>query len=552
MKSVISRKPQCTFQGVYGILVVEGRTLEGTFVYVRSIIHSWIKKKFPEINVPENAANYNVNNDSISIDIFSTNDIYSIKTSHPDNEDAGKTWITQATLCKEGKRLKIAVQNAYASIDTGIEENYDYKNYSAPGFVFDILRKTCLVDAGERMGHAVCVGSEEDLRNLIDLIRSQSRRMPVVIISQLFNKKDPLVWLYQTEDKYLLDGDKLADELNLIAHVWYLPEEYQKLFYESMPDYGVYNGAVRTFYSGFTDNDEYYHHPILIPNKIMAMDYVNLEGKEYIGGHAFRHILAHLIKERNMSNRFDWEGLQIGFYSDYNRRRILDDLTKRKESVEMSSLLEEDNERLRADITQYEKMLEEYDRDIKSLKEDLESRKRENALLKSINANNQDRISQLMDGQRDYVFRELPKDYETLADWINKNYAGRIVLHQRAKKGIKNAVFSDIKLLCQAVDCLGSDYYDMKLGKIRPEEYKCRLSKLHLEDSLTISDSSAGEYKEQYNVTVEGKKHKLDRHIKYGVSRDPRECLRIYYYWDDESNMIVIGNMPAHLENRYS
>ena len=32
-----------------------------------------------------------------------------------------------------------------------------------------------------------------------------------------------------------------------------------------------------------------------------------------------------------------------------------------------------------------------------------------------------------------------------------------------------------------------------------------------------------------------------------GNTRDPRRCLRIYYFWDEESQMVVIATMPAHI-----
>ena len=35
-------------------------------------------------------------------------------------------------------------------------------------------------------------------------------------------------------------------------------------------------------------------------------------------------------------------------------------------------------------------------------------------------------------------------------------------------------------------------------------------------------------------------------HIKNGGTRDPRRCLRIYYFWDATTQQVVIADMPAH------
>jgi hypothetical protein len=39
-------------------------------------------------------------------------------------------------------------------------------------------------------------------------------------------------------------------------------------------------------------------------------------------------------------------------------------------------------------------------------------------------------------------------------------------------------------------------------------------------------------------------------HLKNGGNtRDPMRCLRIYFFWDDDEQQVVVGSLPAHLEN---
>lgn len=33
-----------------------------------------------------------------------------------------------------------------------------------------------------------------------------------------------------------------------------------------------------------------------------------------------------------------------------------------------------------------------------------------------------------------------------------------------------------------------------------------------------------------------------------GVSKDRRYCLRIYFFWDDQDQIVVIGDLPHHLD----
>jgi hypothetical protein len=52
---------------------------------------------------------------------------------------------------------------------------------------------------------------------------------------------------------------------------------------------------------------------------------------------------------------------------------------------------------------------------------------------------------------------------------------------------------------------------------------------------------------DQFDLDWNGRRFTADWHVKNGGNtRDPKRCLRIYYFWDDETNQIVIADMPAH------
>jgi hypothetical protein len=41
-------------------------------------------------------------------------------------------------------------------------------------------------------------------------------------------------------------------------------------------------------------------------------------------------------------------------------------------------------------------------------------------------------------------------------------------------------------------------------------------------------------------------------HVKKGNSREARNCLRIYFFWDEEREQVVVGHLPAHLTTSQS
>lgn len=49
------------------------------------------------------------------------------------------------------------------------------------------------------------------------------------------------------------------------------------------------------------------------------------------------------------------------------------------------------------------------------------------------------------------------------------------------------------------------------------------------------------------------RKYLLDWHLKNGGNmHDPARCLRVYYFWDDDNQQVVIGSLPSHLPTRAS
>ena len=78
--------------------------------------------------------------------------------------------------------------------------------------------------------------------------------------------------------------------------------------------------------------------------------------------------------------------------------------------------------------------------------------------------------------------------------------------------------------------------------------YEKELAELQLEESLTGDGVKFDP--DLYSVTYNGIRKVLDRHLKRGNSRDPRFCFRLYFFWDDEAEIVVVGWLPTHLDNR--
>ena len=68
-------------------------------------------------------------------------------------------------------------------------------------------------------------------------------------------------------------------------------------------------------------------------------------------------------------------------------------------------------------------------------------------------------------------------------------------------------------------------------------------------DQPCFSDKGSIKAFPEYAVTYCGDKYWCDQHIKFGGGTDPRKFFRIYYYWDKDEQILLIGHLPTHLDN---
>lgn len=524
------------------------RNIGGTFRFCVDIIYRWIYRKFSEMDLPSYVQPLHISLITQNVDvIYLPHKMYfCMRTVHQDNSNPKRFWITEAEILNINGELNLGVRNSY----TAPEPDNNLLKTGIPNFMKELQNKCILLDGEQKTGFLHDIKTQEDLEKLFDLILESSRLLPVIVISQ--NNKMDKEWstFFEVDDGYLVDGAKLATELVLRAHVFYLPLDLQEQWTKLVgQEWNIFNGAVRTYYPNASfDNSEYYSHPYTLASRILAMEYTTCEGRLCIGGHAFRHILCHRIETDNVCHRIDWEKLGHKFYfrifrEQYQSKKENDD------EKEYYKALDDENDRLREEQSENRRTLDIYEVDLEQVRNDIQK-------YISINYANQARIRSLetqlevLRGQK--LQMSYPTEYEEIPQWVGQYFSGKIELSSRALKSLKTAVYSDIELVGKALELLATEYYDMRLGNGTKEDFDEKLGILYLKDELAISDSSAGEQGGEYYIVHNGSKRKFDKHLVKGSGRDPRDCLRIYYFWDNDSGMVVIGNLPDHLSIRSS
>lgn len=97
---------------------------------------------------------------------------------------------------------------------------------------------------------------------------------------------------------------------------------------------------------------------------------------------------------------------------------------------------------------------------------------------------------------------------------------------------------------------LATAYYDYQTGAITYSNFldMCKEVDPALDERGAITDTAAGMQGDTYYVQYHGKKRKLERHLAKGSNKDCRYCLRIYFFWDDQDQIVVVGDLPHHLD----
>ena len=153
------------------------------------------------------------------------------------------------------------------------------------------------------------------------------------------------------------------------------------------------------------------------------------------------------------------------------------------------------------------------------------------------------RVQQLLEqlkevGKPDTSDTELPDKWDMFVNWCDTQLAGRLVLTPRARHNLRSPNFSDVEVAAKCLVWLATTARDRRMaggdGSLGEEYIESGIKNAHCGS-------------DQFDLSWQGQQYTADWHIKNGGNtRDPKRCLRIYYFWEPNSQQIVVADMPAH------
>lgn len=440
------------------------------------------------------------------------------------NED-GSIWSFRSEHLGEFDAL--GVRNSCSTLDPGPVPA------SSPRFLREFVAHHQLTDGGFAVGAAPLYVGDHEFEAFLDMLMSSARTLPVVVLTR-----------GAEGGRFAVNPAKLAVGVQGLAHVVCLePSATFRLSDRLGRRLSVYDGAVRTYYAGVQE-DEAWHHPLVMPQRIKEW-----VGEDLNGPAAFEKWLVAQLHFDSVDSAAKIEQLP----SYFAIRRSLLDKPDKTTAEEMEYLkLELDEARSR-------------EREWKALADDCDTEsvttQEENRRLHAQNRALAEEL-RAMRATRGENEIPIPSGYDAMPRWADTYFADRLVLHSRAVRAMKDAAFKDVRLVYKALRLLSEDYWAMCANtdpgqrKELVARWQAGLKALNLEyNSHALAENRLGEFRDQYSIDYRiGQKTRqvLGAHLKYGTSKDERYCMRIYYLWDDERQLVVVGHLPSHLDTRTS
>ncbi len=157
--------------------------------------------------------------------------------------------------------------------------------------------------------------------------------------------------------------------------------------------------------------------------------------------------------------------------------------------------------------------------------------------------------------QRQAFLQTRPQKPAEVPGWVEKFFSGKMLFHPRACDMMEKVPPDrvNLPLLCDALEYLAQEYRDTLIGVLGQVESNQRCSEKYGRPFEVIHDHGPSiemyptDYKIKYRRGYKGKPVDTPLNLHLKVGNDPDNLLRIYFLYDKEQKLIVVGSLPEHL-----
>jgi hypothetical protein len=446
-----------------------------------------------------------------------------------------RTWITEIGIGLSddgsvlfGTRLTCATRGDDAPFER-----------SVPGFVRAIVGSApALLDGQPAPREPLLIHDIAGVEALVELLEDPQRRHAVIVLALPEDSSDPA----QTA----IDAARVRTQTFAAAHVCVLtgPASFQ-LSRLVGKEFSVFRQAVRLYRPGFLRwRSNPYDHPLTLLERIATW---NDEGPEAYASWVASQALAITTQSADREDLLPSFETVRRWASQAQRKAARESGTSNQELLDLA-----DAEIKRLETAQQEQK-QTYDGLLAALEQELEEAReaRQEALAQQYAL--RERIDKMQSQLATAGTRtQIPDNLEPFETWCDDHLSGAVIVVSRALRGVKQSVYEQPSLLYEALLLLRDFFVPMKRSPSADSKakFEAELQRLKLDNS-PVGDATRT-HADHYTIRYGGRPRVLDWHMKRGDSRERTRCLRLYYFWDDESQCAVVGWLPSHLDNALS
>ncbi len=442
--------------------------------------------------------------------------LWALRADRPDTDVAQRTWTTEVVIgfAKAGgpALFSLRLLTSTPEADLAIQP-------AVPGLLRQVANACGLKQGDTTLTNGPwAIRSEAEANDLVESLIDPDRQLPYLVCT-----------IAEGEARPRIDPNLLAKGTLGIARVIIVPSALSWVLTQRLGKaLATYNGAVRAYLPGFTHDANPYAHRLFFVDR----DPASQQARSVLT--ALRWLAA------NESLRRQKLGTDVLAFSsvreaslDAERRRLQQAGSGASVQLQAAQMqidaLKQDLGRASAEAEQWMSEFEDADERAQMLEQQLRGAQyRNQQLLAQIKARGEEPDSEA----------SLPTEWTGFADWCDDVLSGRVTLASRARREVKSALFEDPQLAARCLLWLANEYRDSRLNGSSGDLRKA------LENGI-YNDRVGGD---SFDFKWNSRNVPVEWHIKNGGNtHDPQRCLRIYYFWDEESQMVVVVTMPAHI-----
>jgi hypothetical protein len=444
-------------------------------------------------------------------------DIWALRADDPDKTVPGRVWTNEVVIgllpnqpARFSARLLCSTQEDELLIEP-----------HTPGFVQQVVEK-CRLARGSIpiFVDPLVVSGKHEADGLIKHLVDPKRELPTFVITLPPGSRERHPWI---------DAGRLARAMLGIAHVaiveaeltWRLTNRFGKFR-------SVFGGAVRAYMPGFDENDDPFVHKLVLADQIRDAD----------SGRRCERWMRQLAAAESI-RRARLGSDVLAFPDVRNAALKLRQTTLSREGASEGdqlaaanttiAALEKDMAQLRAEQNYY---VEEHEKE----RQRAEAAERQ----AQASAHRIQELTKILKRRGDDPDQGLsfPKAWPDLGDWCDTHLSGRLVLTPVARRNSRAPEFADVQLVARCLLWLATTCLDW-----RANGGDGSLREAVIEEGVRNSPCGSDSYEFDWN----GRRFAADWHVKNGGNtRDPARCLRIYYCFDEQTQQIIVSDLPAH------